>query len=190
MRTDDDNQIRRLEGDEICAARLAHANPVTVHRSQGSTVERAHALKDGGGRELAYVKMSRARQCSTVYVVADSLEQAKEDLRREWGTDRRIGWVIDSRTPVTDPLLVEVTPSVARPMRDALRHGRLVAERDAILAGMPPDPSAEIRAAELARGRLERERNDLAKGAGQFRDHPSRRGPAGAPTGREQRPPP
>ena len=30
---------------------------MTVHRSQGATVERTHALEDGGGRELAYVKM-------------------------------------------------------------------------------------------------------------------------------------
>ena len=53
-------------------------------------MERAHALEDGGGRELAYVKMSRAKERSTVYVVADSLDQAVEDLRREWGTDRRL----------------------------------------------------------------------------------------------------
>jgi hypothetical protein len=39
---------------------------------------------------LAYVKMSRGKERSTVYVVADSLSQAKEDLRREWETDRRL----------------------------------------------------------------------------------------------------
>jgi hypothetical protein len=39
---------------------------------------RAHALEDGdgGGPELAYVKMSRAKEGSTLYAVADSLEQA------------------------------------------------------------------------------------------------------------------
>jgi hypothetical protein len=145
---------------------------VTVHRSQGSTVERAHALEDGGGRELAYVKMSRARQRSSVYVVADSLEQATEDLVREWGTDRRLGWVIDTGTPMTNPLDAENSRSVARPMRDALRHGRLVAERDAILAVIPPDPSAEIRAVELQRSRLDKERDELAKGTGRYRAHP------------------
>ena len=65
IRMDDDNEIRRLEGPEIAADRLAHGYAVTVHRSQGSTVERARALEDGGGRELAYVKMSRAREGST-----------------------------------------------------------------------------------------------------------------------------
>ena len=171
IRMDDDNEVRRLEGPEIAADRLSLGYAVTVHRSQGSTVERAHALEDGGGRELAYVKMSRAKERSTVYVVADSLSQAKEDLCREWGTDRRLRWVIDAGTPVTDPLEVERSPSVARPMRDALRRGRLLADREAILAVAPPDPSAHIRAAELQRGRLQREREDLAAGKGRYRDH-------------------
>jgi hypothetical protein len=104
--------------------------------------------------------------------VADSLEQATDDLRREWGTDRRLGWAIDTATPMTDPLDVENSRTVARPMRDALRHGRLVAERDAILAVIPHDPSAEVRAAELQRSRLEKEREDLANGTGRYRDHP------------------
>jgi len=172
IRMDDDNEIVRLEGSEIAADRLAHAYAVTVHRSQGSTVNRAHALEDGGGRELAYVKMSRAREHTSVYVVADSLEQATEDLRREWGTDGRLSWVIDTGTPMTDPVAIEASRFVNRPMRDALRHGRLVAERDAILAVIPHDPSAEIRAAELQRSRLEKDRKDLATGAGRYRDHP------------------
>ena len=172
IRMDDDNEICKLVGPEIGADRLSLGYAVTVHRSQGSTVERAHALEDGGGRELAYVKMSRARECSTVYVVADSLGQAKEDLRREWETDRRLGWVIDTAEPVTDPLSAETSPSVARSMRDALRRGRLVAECNAILAVVPPDPSVHIRAAELRRSRLQRDRDDLAAGRGRYRDHP------------------
>ena len=172
IRMDDDNQIHRLEEPEIGADRLALGYAVTVHRSQGSTVERAHALEDGGGRELAYVKMSRAKDASTVYVVADAIDQATEDLRREWGTDNRLGWVIDTGTPMTDPLSAEVSPFAARPLRDALRRGRLVAEREAILAVAPHDPSAQIRAAELQRSRLQRERQDLAAGGGRYRDHP------------------
>ena len=62
--------------------------------------------------------------------------------------------------------------AVARPVRDALRRGRLVAERDAILAVAPADPTAQIRAAELQRSRLEAEGKDLAKGTGRYRDHP------------------
>ena len=79
---------------------------------------------------------------------------------------------IDTGTPVTDPLEAERSPTVARPMRDALRRGRLVAERAAIVAVAPPDPAAHIRAAELQRTRLQRERQDLAAGEGRYRDHP------------------
>jgi len=172
VRMDDDNEIVRLEGSEIAADCLAHAYAVTVHRSQGSTVERAHALEDGGGRELAYVKMSRAKEHTSVYVVADSLEQANEDLRREWGTDRRLGWVIDTGTPMTNPAEIEASRIVNRPMRDALRHARLLAERDAILAVIPHDPSTEIRAAELQRSFVDKDRKDLAAGTGRYRDHP------------------
>jgi hypothetical protein len=172
IRMDDDNEIRRLAGAEIGAERLALGYAVTVHRSQGATVERAHALEDGGGRELAYVKMSRAKERSTVYVVADSADQAREDLCREWGTDRRLGWVIDTGTSITDPRSAELSPTVARPMRDALRRGRLLAERAAIVAVAPADPSAHIRATELQRTRLQHEREALAAGEGRYRDHP------------------
>ena len=88
------------------------------------------------------------------------------------GDRRRVGWVIDTASPVTDPLAAEMSPAVARPMRDALRRGRLVAEREAILAVIPPDPAVQIRAAELQRSRLQREREDLTAGEGRFRDHP------------------
>jgi conjugative relaxase-like TrwC/TraI family protein len=76
--------------------RLAHAYAVTVHRSQGATVDTAHYLEDGGGRELAYVALSRARQRSTVYAQADDLAQATEDLAVAWSSERRQEWVIDN----------------------------------------------------------------------------------------------
>jgi len=147
----DDGRTHTLAGEEIAADRLAHSYALTVHRSQGSTVNTAHALEDGGGRELAYVKMSRARQRSSVYVVADSVEQAVDDLRRDWAAERRMTWAIDSGTPTTEPLAVEADRRVARPMRAALRRARLVAERAAVEAAIPPDPCAEIT-------RLERQR--------------------------------
>ena len=42
IRMDDDNEIRKLVGPEIGADRLSLGYAVTVHRSQGSTGERAH----------------------------------------------------------------------------------------------------------------------------------------------------
>ena len=65
IRMDDDNEIRKLVGPEIGADRLALGYAVTVHRSQESTVERAHALEDGGDRPE-----SPARCDDLDYVVA------------------------------------------------------------------------------------------------------------------------
>jgi ATP-dependent exoDNAse (exonuclease V) alpha subunit len=45
VRMDHEGVVRTLDGDEIAAGRLAHVYAVTVHRSQGSTVERAHSSK-------------------------------------------------------------------------------------------------------------------------------------------------
>ena len=129
-------------------------------------MQRAHTLEDGGGRELAYVKMSRAKDRSTVYVVADDVDQAREDLVREWSAERRPAWVIDSGTPATDPAAVDASSRVARPMRDALRRGHLAAERGAIAAVIPANPSAELRTVEKDLARIRRQREDLAAGKG------------------------
>jgi hypothetical protein len=172
VRMDDDGAIRTVEAEEIGAARLAHAYAVTVHRSQGSTVGRAHALEDGGGRELAYVKMSRAKDRSTVYVVADTVDLAVEDLARDWSKERRPTWVIDSGTPATEPAAVAVDIGVAAPMRNALRRGRLLAERHAIAGAVPADPSVEIQEVERRRDRLRRQHDDLRAGRGAYAGQP------------------
>ena len=83
----DDGRFERLQGDELAKDRLAHGYAVTVHRAQGATVDAAHRYEDGGGRELAYVAMSRARAGNTVHVVADDLDQAAEDLTRDWSAN-------------------------------------------------------------------------------------------------------
>ena len=189
VRMDDGNDIVKLEGPEIAASRLAHAYAVTVHRSQGSTVERAHALEDSGGRELAYVKMSRAKQRSTVYVVADSLDQAAEDLRREWGTDRRLGWVIDSGTPMTDPPGDRDEPGrgPADGRRPPPRPSRRRTRRHPRC-----DPSRPF-GGDSCRRAAAQSPASRARGAG-HRHRPLRRpprgpGPSRAPPGREQRHP-
>jgi ATP-dependent exoDNAse (exonuclease V) alpha subunit len=85
----DDDSPHIFSRKEMEKDRLAHGYALTVHRSQGDTVDVAHRLEDGGGRELAYVSLSRARKHSTVHVVADYLDQAKEDLFRDWASERR-----------------------------------------------------------------------------------------------------
>ena len=120
-----DGSRHELAGDELSHDRLAHGYAVTVHRSQGATHGTAHVLEDGGGRELAYVKMSRARDRTTVYAVADDLDQVETDLRREWGTERRQRWAIDTGTPITDLLEVEDSYTLAPSESMALRLARV-----------------------------------------------------------------
>ena len=51
--------------EDIGADKLGYSFAVTAHRSQGATVDVTYALEDGGGRELAYVAMSRAEARAT-----------------------------------------------------------------------------------------------------------------------------
>ena len=92
----DDGRIIRLEGAQVDQVALGYAT--TVHRAQGATVDTAHVFADGGGRELGYVEMSRARGRTRMYCVADDRAQAVDDLRREWGHERMQGYAIDLPT--------------------------------------------------------------------------------------------
>ncbi len=96
----DDGRCRRLPQHATAADRLAYGYAITVHRSQGATVDTSHCLEDGGGRELAYVGLSRARHRSTVYVEADDVGQAIDDLTGAWSIERRQEWAIDRTEPV------------------------------------------------------------------------------------------
>jgi len=96
----DDGHSTVLPKHLTTSNRLAHGYAITVHRSQGATVDTAHYVEDGGGRELAYVALSRARSGTSVYVEADDVDQAIEDLSSAWRVERRQEWVIDRETPV------------------------------------------------------------------------------------------
>lgn len=78
-----DGRTVTLTGEQAAADRLGHGYATTVHRAQGATVDRAHLLADGGGRELAYVAMSRARESTHIWAAADDTAQAVEDLQRD-----------------------------------------------------------------------------------------------------------
>jgi conjugative relaxase-like TrwC/TraI family protein len=88
-----------LAGQDASAERLGYGYATTVHRSQGATVSRSHLVADRGGRELAYVAMSRARQSTQVWTVADDLPQAVDDLKRDWSSRRTPTWAIDIGQP-------------------------------------------------------------------------------------------
>ncbi len=99
LRADDGRLLAGIRGDEL--DRLALGYATTVHRSQGATVDNGHVLTDGGGRELAYVAMSRAREATHIYTTADDTAVAVEDLTADWKQERRPRWAIDTGLPAS-----------------------------------------------------------------------------------------
>ena len=168
----DDGRLERLSGRDLDADRLARGYAVTVHRSQASTVDVAHRLEDGGGRSLAYVSMSRGREGNTVHVVADDLEQAAEDLCREWAVDRRARWAIDTGTPAREPLDAEHDSAAPAGLRAALQSAREAAERAAFRQAAPPDPGPERAEVERRLADARRARAELQAGQGRYTDTP------------------
>jgi hypothetical protein len=141
---------------------------VTVHRSQGDTTGTAHRFADGGGRELAYVSMSRAVDRNTVYAVADDLDQARADLVQDWSVERRQRWAIDTGTPTTHVAELEHDPGVPTRLQSVIREARLRSERDAVAAAIPPDVSVDLRTAHHRLGRLYDQRDGLERGSGGY----------------------
>jgi hypothetical protein len=167
LRTQDDRRVT-LAGEALSGDRLAHGYAVTAHRSQGQTTERAHVFADGGGRELAYVAMSRAKEASHAYLVADNLDQAAEDLVREWSAERRMGWVTDVASPAPSPTVEPVADrlDLESARTAALSHARLSATFEARRDAIPPDPSLEIVAVNRRLRELRDLRHDLDRGEG------------------------
>lgn len=81
-----------IDGEYLGPDRVGYGYAATVHRCQGATLDTAHVLADGGGRELAYVAMSRARGPSHVHVVGVDPRQAVQRLAWDWDTQRRQAW--------------------------------------------------------------------------------------------------
>jgi hypothetical protein len=137
-----------LGPDELGPDHLAHGYATTVHRSQGATFDTAHLFADGGGRELGYVAMSRAKEAAMVHVVADNIGQAAEDLRWDWSRERRQMWAIDTGTPETDrrhPLEVEADKRSPVALRAILGRARLRAERAAVASLVINGPTPAVR---------------------------------------------
>ena len=145
----DDGSTHTLGWEETGPDRLAHGYATTVHRSQGATFDTAHLFADGGGRELGYVAMSRAKASSVVHVVADNIGQAIEDLSWDWSRERRQHWAIDTGTPDEPtgrhPLEVETDKQVPAVLRTVLGRARLKAERAAMASLASHGQGAERR---------------------------------------------
>jgi hypothetical protein len=85
-----------LAGEGIDTEHLDYGYALTVHRAQGATYDRTHVLAAGGGRELAYVALSRARDRTAIYATADDLDQAIGDIQADWGVERVQRWITDT----------------------------------------------------------------------------------------------
>ncbi len=152
----DDGRRQTFERAEIASERLAHGYATTVHRSQGATCDVAHVYEDGGGRERAYVAMSRAKEETHLYQAADDMAQARDDLERSWGQEQRWHWAIDTGTP--DVSQREEPPSV--------RSEALVTEYQALAAAVPPDVTAALRHAISERDHAARQLDALRRDQG------------------------
>jgi hypothetical protein len=140
--------VLKMSGNEIGSEKLAHAYAITAHRSQGSTVDVTYALEDGGGRELAYVALSRSRGESHVHVVAPDLSQATSRLAWAWEDERRESWAIGNET---EKSLVELS-----------------AERVQLSRSVPPDLSHQLDDVRRRSSALERDIADLYSGTGRW----------------------
>ncbi len=148
LRTSDGRAVQ-VTGEGLDAEHLDYGYAVTVHRAQGATYDRAHVLAAGGGRELGYVAMSRARDHTTIHTTADDHAQAVEDLQADWGVARHQRWVTDTparpgRHPIPDrfrqarPLRGPDAPERSLVERRADAQRRLIElhdDLDALLAG-------------------------------------------------------
>jgi hypothetical protein len=168
LRTDDGKQVR-LDRQEAGTDKLEYGYATTVHRSQGATVSRAHLFADGGGRELAYVALSRARESTHVWVVADDLPQAVDDLRRDWSLRRTPTWAIDTALPDPATLNRECFQALAPDRRArlaALLHAETAIAGNAIAGIHLPDRAATLGQAETALRQARQLRADLDSGSG------------------------
>ncbi len=152
--TTPDGQHLRMGPDDITAERLSHGYAITAHRSQGATVDVCHVLDDGGGRELAYVAMSRARTASHVYVTAPDPGQAAERLAWGWDQERRQTWVTD-QTRFAEQAIA-----------------RLTEERDRLAGLIPPKVTGQLGEIHDRIAELEADRADLHAGQGRWAHTP------------------
>jgi hypothetical protein len=57
--------------------------------------------------------MSRARESTQAWVVADDVAQAADDLRRDWSRQRTPTWAIDTGLPATAGITREMVATPA-----------------------------------------------------------------------------
>jgi hypothetical protein len=165
----DTGQAVTLDRDQARADRLDYGYATTVHRAQGATVTRAHLFADGGGQELAYVALSRARESTQVWAVADDIPQALDDLRRDWSTRRTPAWALDTSMRDFATLTAETfeaLPPDQKARLTALAHVVQVTGAQATARIRLPDRAATLGQVTQALDIAQRARADLDTGTG------------------------
>jgi hypothetical protein len=168
----DDGSHVTLAGDQLGSDRLGHGYAATVHRAQGVTVERTHLYADGGGRELAYVAMSRARHTSTAWVVADDVDQATEDLSRDWSTRRTPTWAIDTGLPTPQQATEDRPDRLTREERNrdlAIDYASHHTRAQAVAYGETGETETQLAAARATLAETTAALADLPTGDGAYR---------------------
>ena len=171
LRTSDGRDVR-LTGEQTSTERLGYGYATTVHRCQGATVTRAHLFADGESRELAYVALSRARESTHAWVVADDLAQAAEDLRRDWSTHRTPTWAIDTGLPDHEKLTAESVAGMADEQKvrlAAIAHAQIKITARAIARIEPTHLAPALADARAALQQTQQARTDLDMGLGIYR---------------------
>jgi hypothetical protein len=112
--------------------------------------------------------MSRARQATHAWVVADDLAQAAEDQRRDWSVRRTPTWALDAALPATtikEAVVSLATPDHAPVVALALTRTRTA---NAVAHLQAPDFVSELAEARAALHQAEQARVDLLAGRGAY----------------------
>jgi hypothetical protein len=113
--------------------------------------------------------MSRARESTLIWTVADDLPQAVDDLRRDWSTRRTPAWAIDSALPDRATLTWEhfqTLPPDQQACFAALLRAETAIAGNAIVGVHLPNRAATLGHAEAALANAQQIRNDLETGTG------------------------
>ncbi|MGH2987330.1 MAG: AAA family ATPase, partial [Solirubrobacterales bacterium] len=136
-----------LPATYLDAGNVTHAYALTGHKTQGLTVERAFVLADGQGalREWGYVALTRSREGTRLYTVANQLEPDAPPHRPE------------PAGPVHRLADALVRPAAETLAIDAATHGNLYGPGDRARLGRQTRALADRRRA------LEKERTQAAR---------------------------
>jgi hypothetical protein len=113
--------------------------------------------------------MSRARESTHVWTVADDLPQGVDDLRRGWSTTRTPAWALDAALAQPSSLTREGFRALCSDQQArvaALLHAETALAGDAVAGMGLPDRAASLGQAEAARAQSRQARADLDTGRG------------------------